>query len=425
MHIYFSGIGGTAIGPLSIIAKEAGHEVSGSDLKNSDFLQDMIKKGYDAHIGQTKEQIQKIHEENPIDWLVHSSAVTKSNPEFKFALKHNIRISKRSELINKILEDKGLKMVAVAGTHGKTTTTAMIIWLMQKLNQPISYSVGTTLSFGAVSQYVEGSEYFVYEADEFDRNFLDYNPYTSLLTSVEYDHPDTYPSVADYKAAFSEFVSNSKHVVGWEKDIKNNSLQAKNVMALPDNFEMVEKIDLFGEHNRQNACLAVLTVNKLLPQHSTEKLLDIIAQFPGTDRRLEKIKDNLYSDYAHHPSEIIATIKTAKEITKASGKKLAIVYQPHQNVRQHEINDTSGYTNTFNNVDRLYWLPTYMSREKEELSVISPQDLARSVRDPKDIVFAELNSELVENIQQSIVDGYLVVLMAAGDLDTFIRSALA
>src|SRR3989344_3166337 len=132
MHIYFSGIGGSGIGPLALIAKQAGYEVSGSDAQDSSYIKYLTSQGItDIHVGQSKEQITAVHTSNPIDWLVYSSALPKTNPnhpELVFAKQNGIRSSKRDELLNQIITDKQLKLIAVAGTHGKTTTTAMVKW---------------------------------------------------------------------------------------------------------------------------------------------------------------------------------------------------------------------------------------------------------------------------------------------------------
>ena len=149
MHIFFSGIGGTAIGPLALIAHQAGYKVSGSDKQESQYIEYLRSQGItDIHIGQTEEAITELHAKNPIEWLVYSSAVAIENPdhpELAFARGKNIKTSKRDELLNEILRKSGQKMIAIAGTHGKTTTTAMAIWLFKQAGVPVSYSVGAKI----------------------------------------------------------------------------------------------------------------------------------------------------------------------------------------------------------------------------------------------------------------------------------------
>ena len=134
MHIYFSGIGGTGIGPLALVAKQAGYTVSGSDKQMSNYIEYLQEQGItDIHIGQSADEIKAIDQKQKIDWFVYSSALPMENPnhpELKYCEENGIRTSKRDELLNKILEDKQLKLIAIAGTHGKTTTTALTVWLM-------------------------------------------------------------------------------------------------------------------------------------------------------------------------------------------------------------------------------------------------------------------------------------------------------
>ena len=156
MHLFFSGIGGAGIGPLAEIAVQAGYTVSGSDKQTTSYITALEKMGInDIHIGQSYDDIAAVHARQPIDWYVYSSAVTLEQidpPEIRFCREHNIKVSKRDELINTITSEKGLKLVAVAGTHGKTTTTAMIVWLLLNLKMPISYLLPANTAYGTVLQ---------------------------------------------------------------------------------------------------------------------------------------------------------------------------------------------------------------------------------------------------------------------------------
>jgi UDP-N-acetylmuramate--alanine ligase len=220
MHVYFSGIGGTGIGPLALIANDAGYNVSGSDKQPSHYVESLIAKGIkDIHIGQGYDDIVAVHNKHPIDWFVYSSALSaedSNHPELRFVQEFGIKATKRDDFLNHILEDKNQKLIAIAGTHGKTTTTAMTIWLLEALGMKLSYSLGAKIKGKPMGHLDPGSEYFVYEADEYDRNFLSYRPYTCLIPGIDYDHPDTYPTRQEYEGAFVQFLRQCGEAVMWE-----------------------------------------------------------------------------------------------------------------------------------------------------------------------------------------------------------------
>ena len=221
MRVYFSGIGGVAIGPLAEIACDAGYEVLGSDLEESLMTTLLKQRGITMQIGpQSGELLRREHEATPIDWFVYTAALPHDHPELVAASELGIRAVKRDGFLAEFLHEKNLQLIAISGPHGKTTTTVMMVWAMQQLGVPVSYSLGTTISFGPSGAYDPSSNYFIYECDEFDRNMLKFHPYLSLLTSLDYDHPDTYPTEKDYTAAFSQFLQQSKHTIGWEHELE-------------------------------------------------------------------------------------------------------------------------------------------------------------------------------------------------------------
>lgn len=421
MHIFFSGIGGTAIGPLAMIAKQAGYDVSGSDKQQSQYIDYLRKHGIaDIHIGQTAEAIEKAHQKKPIDWYVYSSAVKLENPnapELKFCQENNIRTSKRDELLNQIIKDKNLKLIAVAGTHGKTTTTAMIIWLFKQLGIPVSYSVGAKIPFGEMGQYAADSEYFVYEADEFDRNFLAFQPYLSIITGIAWDHHEQYPNLENYKQAFLDFLANCTHVAIWEKDRAFLNFKPTQDDTVID--KQLSKISLLGEVNRQNAYIVATAAHGLgITDRSVVELGEILGKFPGLSRRFERIKENLYSDYAHTPEKIKGALQTASELSK----EVVVVYEPLTDRRQHYIKDA--YHDLFHGVKKLYWVPSYLAREDPKQPVLTPAMLISHMAN-KDIARpARLDENLKEHIQHHLKQGDLVVCMSGGgggSLDEWLR----
>jgi UDP-N-acetylmuramate--alanine ligase len=415
MNIYFSGIGGVGIGPLAQIARDAGNTVQGSDLNESLTTRSLAHQGIPIDTNQDGTFLRACHDSSPIDWLVYSASLPEDHPELVAARTLGIKTSKRDELLAHIITEKKLKLIAVAGTHGKTTTTGMAVWAFKQLNIPISYSVGSTLSFGPSGAFDPESEYFIYECDEFDRNFLHFFPHLSLITSVGYDHPDIYPTKEDYMQAFRQFLDQSQHTIMWQDDGDRIQATAKDGWILRENE--VQSIALAGEHNRRNATL-VMKGLEYLQLADIETAKKILTSFPGTDRRFEKLADNLYSDYGHHPSEIAATLQMARELSK----HVVLVYQPHQNVRQHEIRDL--YTHCFELAETIYWLPTYLSREDPALPILTPQQLAINVTNRESIHFSEMNDHLWKSIQSARKDEKLVLLMGAGSIDAWARHEL-
>lgn len=414
MNIYFSGIGGVGIGPLAQIAHDAGYSVIGSDLSESLTTHELRAQGVDISLAQDGSFLEQQHQKTPLDWFIYTAALPDSHPELVAARRLGIKTAKRDELLAHILQEKNLKLIAIAGTHGKTTTTGMAVWTLTQLGIPVSYSVGSQLSFGPSGRYVPDSEYFIYECDEFDRNFLHFSPHLSLITSIDYDHPDTYPTESDYMQAFGQFLNQSDSVILWQTDSqKIGSLRPEDWILSDDE---VASLELPGLHNRRNATLVLKAVEKL---GITGDSRAAINSFPGTIRRFERLADNLYSDYGHHPVEIAATLQMAREISD----EIVLVYQPHQNVRQHEIQDQ--YTDQFDLAEKVYWLPTYLSREDPNLTILTPSDLTKHLTNPQAISIADLDHQLWDDIQAARDAGKLVLCMGAGSIDTWVREQLA
>ena len=426
MHVFFSGIGGTAIGPLALIAKQAGFDVSGSDKQDSQYINYLRKHGIlDIHIGQDRESIEHVHENEPIDWYVYSSAVAIENPdapELKFCEEQNIKATKRDELINFILEEKKLKMVAIAGTHGKTTTTAMVVWLFKQLNIPVSYSVGAKISFGDMGQFQKGSEYFVYECDEFDRNFLAFEPFLSLITGVSWDHHEIFPTREDYQQAFAEFIGQTVWTILWQEDFDYLGLQPNDhYLVLSSAAPEIRTVGLAGHYNRLDAWLAIQAVHQI-----TKKPLDELVRqmnsFPGLQRRMEQIVPGLYSDYAHTPDKIRGAMSVALEMAEAKGKELVVVYEPLTNRRQHYVIDE--YQDCFNGAKKVYWVPSYLAREDPSQRIIPPEELISHLSVPSIAEARERDGHLRHTIERHLENGDMVVAMAGGggdSLDEWLR----
>ena len=422
MKVYISGISGTGMGPLALFAANAGIEVVGSDLAKGAIYDELMRAGIRVKIGVQDGEFLK-SEIDGLNLFVYTSALPENHPELMAAREAGVKISKRDDFTAYLVDKLGLKMVAVAGTHGKTTTTAMTIWACLKLGLPVSYVVGTTLGFTVSGAYHDGDKYFVYEADEYDRNFLKYHPWLAVIPSVSYDHPDIYPTVSDYEAAFLQFKSQSEMVIENTAD----GIVGGEVMFLPEDFKLA------GGARRIDAAMAANAVMRMLRlEHNDGLVTDdkkmevtrILNEFPGVGRRFEKLADGLYTDYAHHPEEIVATIEMAREQAKIDDKKgVVVVYEPHQNARQTEVKD--GYREAFVGADKIFWLPTYLVREPEGVPILSAEELAGGLVNEEDVCLAWLSRGLAITIREELAAGNLVLLMTAGPADAWMRRLAA
>lgn len=415
MNIYFSGIGGVGIGPLAEIARDAGHKIQGSDLHDSLVTDELRTQGVAISNDQSGAFLERCHVSQPIDMVVYTASLPSDHPELTKARELGIYTAKRDELLGRIIKEKDLKLIAVAGTHGKTTTTAMAVWTLRQLGVPVSYSVGSTMSFAPSGHLDPESDYFVYECDEYDRNFLHFNPYVSLITSIDYDHPDTYPTQRTYADAFTQFIAQSQHTIMWERDTVIDVRPSRHSWLLHD--PEILDFSIAGQHNRANATL-VAKLCEYLGFGDAALIKHAVESFPGTSRRFEKLADNLYTDYGHHPVEIAATLQLARELSE----HVVLVYQPHQNTRQHNVR--SGYTTCMELAEEIYWLPTYRSREDPSLPMLLPQELTARLTNRNRVTYAELDDKLREHIEWARTNGKLVVCMGAGDIDEWVRQAV-
>ncbi len=410
LKIYISGISGTGMGPLALMAQGAGMTVFGSDLAGGAVTNELVNHGIQLCLGNQDGEFLKARVKNDgVDWFVYTSALPADHPELLMAKKLKLKISKRDELLNYLLKKLKLKLIAVAGTHGKTTTTAMIVWMAQQLGIPLSYIIGTTLPFAEAGHYDPRSQYFVYEADEYDRNFLAFRPWLAVIPTVSYDHPDIYPTMEEYRQAFTQFEAQSETVIHGD--------------------EIDSGLTLAGEARRYDATLALDVIQRIMPKPKglmkisalqRRKLLQMMNEFPGVGRRFEQVSEGYYSDYAHHPEEVAATVEIAIEEAERRGLKgVVAVYEPHQNSRQVELLEE--YAPVFQGLTKLYWVPTFLTRENPKLEILKPTQFVAKLENKKIAEAAELNDELAQKLLDWHKKGYLVLLMSAGPADAWIR----
>ena len=227
-----------------------------------------------------------------------------------------------------------------------------------------------------------------------------------MITSVSYDHPDIYKTPEEYRQAFEQFESQSENV------ISDCSF---------DDFKLA------GEARRHDAGLALEAVSEIIKNENLEvsddKIIKVLNDFPGVGRRFEKLSDGIYTDYAHHPEEIKATMDVALDEMDIKGKKgVVVVYQPHQNTRQHEVQDL--YYDAFIGAEKVFWLPTYLTREDVSLPILKPLDFIGQLDNAEVAEGAELSDALWMEIQRYSNLGYLVILMTAGPADGWLRKQI-
>lgn len=430
MHIFFSGIGGTGMSSMAMLAKQAGYEVSGSDAQESSYTKYLKEHGVtDFYIGQDRQRIANSHKRKPIDWFIYSSAIPMTDPdhpELKFCQENGIKTSKRDDFLNKIISDHGLKLIGVAGTHGKSTTTAMVIWLLREAGMPVSYCLGAKLGFSELGSYEKSSKYFVYETDEYDHNFLSFHPELAIISGIDWDHPDIYPTRESYYAAFTQFIGQSNKAIMWRSDAEKLSLDdTESLQTLDEKDPAIDRqIKLPGRVNRLDAWLTIQALQPVAGK-SEEKLIAILNRFPGLPRRFEKLADNIYTDYAHTPPKIAGALQLAHEV---AGDDVVVVYEGLHNTRQHFIKNE--LADMFKDVKKLYIVPSYLAREDKNLELLTPDKLlnllSNSVRGRAEA--AELDDTLAAKIHHHASNGDLVLALSAGgggSLDEWLRQKAA
>jgi UDP-N-acetylmuramate--alanine ligase len=281
-----------------------------------------------------------------------------------------------------------------------------------------------------MGHYDPKSEYFVYECDEFDRNFLAFEPRLSLITGVSWDHQEIFPTREDYQAAFVEFMNQSDKVVAWQDDVDYLNYQARpGDKVLHPEQTKAAMIKLKGLYNRLDARLALEGMYQLgfiegkVPK---VKSFELINDFPGLQRRMERIAPNLYSDYAHTPEKIRGAMSAALETAAEQNQPLVVIYEPLTNRRQHYMIDE--YKDCFAGAEHVYWVPSYLAREDPYQYVLPPEELISHLSDPSIASPAKPDEHLKKQIQKHLADGAMVVGIAGGgggSLDDWLRQEFA
>lgn len=433
-NIYLVGIGGVGMSGLALLLKKKGFNVQGSDTKNSPNVKMLESEGIEVFIGHKAKHIN-----SNINLLGYSSAVGRDNSEILQAKKLGINILKRGQLLAKLCQ--GRKTVAVAGSHGKTTTTSLLGYLLTSLGyNPAIFLGGSPRDYSP--QACWGDDYFIIETDESDGSFLYCHPWVSIITNIDFEHLDYYKTIDNLRRSFLQFARQTKNKVfgcgdypfvldviskvdgisfGWSK---HNNVRGSNFrfdgnysyfdLHIKDKFIVTAKVPLLGEYN----CLNVLAVFAFFNYFGEDlkKVNQALAFFKGIKRRFQITATvngvTFVDDYAHHPTEIKAVLKAAKLLKP---KRIFVIVQPHRFSRLKLL--LTEFAECFSEADKVVVTDIY-SADEENPGTISAERFCRKA--------AKKNTGNIEYIPKSslhklipplVKEGDIVLALGAGDIN--------
>lgn len=440
IHVHFIGIGGISMSGLAEILLEEGFTISGSDAKQSALTDSLAKKGATIYIGQKASNLSI----RPA-LVVYTAAIREDNEEFKAAVNAGIPMLSRAELLGQIM-DNYEKSIAVAGTHGKTTTTSMISQILLVAKADPTISVGGILEAIGGNIRVGGSEVFITEACEYTNSFLHFHPKYSIITSVEAEHLDFFKDIDDIRRSFHEFAGNTAHdgvlIINGQIEAldqitnnlscsvttyglcENDDFYAKNItyndhacgtytlMHKTENLGTVS-LNVPGRHNVSNSLAAIaLCLNLGLPLDIIKKGL---LQFGGTKRRFEykgtKNGITVIDDYAHHPTEVAATLTAARNYPHG---RIICVFQPHTYSRTKAF--LSDFARVLSMADIVVLADIYAAREKNTIGISSKDLLAELQKNGQESYYFSSFDEIEKFLSEKCINNDLLITMGAGDV---------
>lgn len=445
MHFHLVGIGGSGISAIAQVLLGRGYVVSGSDQQSNELTAALQAKGVTIYRGHQAENVIEA------DALVISSAIPSSNPEVVAAKAQGTPVLKRMDLLGHLME--GTIGIAVAGTHGKTTTSGMIAQILMAASLDPTVIVGGVLpSLGTNGRHGNGN-YFVVEADEYDYMFLGLRPQLIIITNLEHDHPDVFPTMAEYTSAFADFVTllpsdgrlvacvdndgvtklldtlhlpdvtiikygvgttskQHKHAQYQALDCRPNPLGGMDFLV-EENGRMVglARLRVPGLHNVRNAMAAIIVAREYGIEF--DLIRQALAGFGGIGRRFQVLGQvkgvTVIDDYAHHPTEIKVTLSAARQ--RYPGRRIWAVWQPHTYSRTKLLLDQ--FATSFDEADRVIVLDIYRSREKDDLG-IDPTVILASMNHPN-AVHLSGNGSAASYILDRIHPDDVILTLSAGD----------
>ena len=461
--VHFIGIGGTGLSAIARVLLESGYQVTGSDRSLSFLAKSLKEEGVRIAIGHRPENIEGAQV------VVRSSAIPDDNVEVMAAYEQGIPVLKRSEFLSSLMEER--MGIAVAGTHGKTTTTAMIAWMLTSLGQDPTFIAGGVLNNLGTNAHAGTGQAFVIEADEYDHMFLGLKPKIAVITNIEHDHPDCYPTPEDFFRAFDQFATQvgsdgtllvcanddgaarlgqiararGQKVLSYAIRHSNNGSSNQPIAYIAESltanlvggmsfetacsisgkkFELRTSINLRvpGSHNVQNALAALAVAHQMqLPVEQASKAL---SEFRGTGRRFEVCGEidgiTVIDDYAHHPTEIRATLSAAR--MRYPKSRLWVVWQPHTYSRTRLL--FQDFVGAFEQADQVLVTEIYAARERQPEDGFSSQQIVAAMTYPVSHYVADF-SQATTFLIDRLVSGDVLIVLSAGDADQISTMVLA
>ncbi|MDD3721502.1 MAG: UDP-N-acetylmuramate--L-alanine ligase [Lutibacter sp.] len=426
-NVYFVGIGGIGMSAIANYFKSNGKNVAGYDRVSTKISDALQQQGIAVHFEDSVDLIPSEFKDNQQAIVVYTPAIPKNNLELNYFLEHHFTVLKRSEILEEIT--RNTFCLAVAGTHGKTTTSTMLGHILKVAGVNATSFLGGISENYKLNLILGGDEIYVVEADEFDRSFLKLSPNIACITSMDADHLDIYGEKTELEKSFKDFADKVSQTLIIRKGLPLNGktfgieedadYDAKNIKVKEGAYifdvktptETIEniKINLPGKHNVLNAVAALAMAN--IFGAPLQVIAEALLTFKGIERRFSyKIKTAdlvLIDDYAHHPTEINAVVDSVREMYPT--KKIAGIFQPHLFSRTRDFVDD--FAESLSRFDELILLNIYPARELPIEGITSAWLLDKITIDKKQISSKE---DLVENVLN--LDSQVIVIIGAGDI---------
>lgn len=443
-QIHFIGIGGAGMGGIAEVLLNEGYKISGSDIHENAVVKRLVSKGAVVHIGHDEKNIEGA------SVIVVSTAIDTQNPEIAAAQRLRIPVVRRAEMLAELMRFR--HGIAIAGTHGKTTTTSLIASIMAEGQFDPTFVIGGLLNSAGTNARLGSSRYLVAEADESDASFLHLQPMVAVVTNIDEDHMETYEGDFDkLKDTYIEFLHNlpfygvavmcidnpvirellpriGRQVITYgfsdDADIRATHYRQQagqsHFIVETDNDESISlTVNLPGQHNVLNALAAIAVARE--EGVSNEAIVKALGEFEGIGRRFEQLANLttkngemvLVDDYGHHPTEVQATIKAMRNGWPE--KRLVMVFQPHRYTRTRDLYED--FVEVLSEVDSLFLLDVYAAGEAA-ISTADSKSLARSIRQRGQIepVYVSDIEKLPELLAVQLQDGDMVITQGAGNI---------